>query len=106
MSAARCAIKMRSAESDTKRATELLQQDLHNGSLHCFGIHTHCSTDCCKIVRTSTTTTTTNTHATTSSEEGTSELGEADAAHDIAAQEEQFWRDAIGLEAVRSVARN
>ncbi len=29
--AARCAIKMRSAESDTKRATELLRQDLSNG---------------------------------------------------------------------------
>ena len=43
--AARCAIKMRSGEKDTKRAVELLRQDLRNGPLHCFGIHSNCSTD-------------------------------------------------------------
>lgn len=43
--AARCAIKMRSAEPDKKRATELLREDLRNGPLHCFGNHANCKTD-------------------------------------------------------------
>ena len=47
--AARCAIKMQSTGSDVKRATKLLQQDLRNGPLHCSGVHTNCSTDCCKV---------------------------------------------------------
>ncbi len=55
--AARCAINLRSAESDANRATELLRQDLRNGPLHCFGIHSYCSTDYCKVVRSSSTTT-------------------------------------------------
>ena len=63
--AARCAIKMRSTDPDKKRATELLRQDLRNGPLHCFGIHTHCSTDYCKIAQsthTDSTTITEDTH--------------------------------------------
>ena len=48
--AARCAIKMRSIESDAKRATELLHQDLINGPRHCFGMHSDCSTDYYKVV--------------------------------------------------------
>ena len=51
--AARCAIKMRSTGSDVKRATELLQQDLRNGPLHCFSVHTNCSTNYCKVTRSS-----------------------------------------------------
>ena len=51
--AARCAIKMQSTGSDVKRATELLQQDLRNGPLHCSGVHTSCSTDYCKVTRSS-----------------------------------------------------
>lgn len=47
--AARCAIKMRSAEPDRKRATELLHEDLRNGPLHCFGNHANCETDYCKF---------------------------------------------------------
>jgi len=47
-SAARCAIKMRSKEADQKKAVKLLEQDLINGPRHCFGIHTHCSSDFCK----------------------------------------------------------
>ena len=109
--AARCAIKMRSAESDAKRGTELLRQDLRNGPLHCFGIHSYCSTDYCKIVCNSNTTTTTNASISTStqSEESTLEDREKEPASVIASQEEQFWRDAIDeeeIEAVRSVARS
>ena len=47
-SAARCAIKMRSKEKDQKKAVKLLEQDLINGPRHCFGIHSHCSSDFCK----------------------------------------------------------
>ena len=47
--AARCAIRMRSSEPDRRRAVQLLQQDLRYGPLHCFGIHSSCSTDFCKV---------------------------------------------------------
>ena len=39
---------MRSKEADQKKAVKLLEQDLINGPRHCFGIHTHCSSDFCK----------------------------------------------------------
>ena len=42
-SAARCAIKMRSQEPDTKKAVKLLEQGLMNGPLHCSGFHSKCS---------------------------------------------------------------
>ena len=48
---ARCAIKMRSMESDKKAVIQKLQHDLHNSPLHCFGIHDNCNTDFCKIVQ-------------------------------------------------------
>ena len=106
--AARCAIKMRSAELDAKRGTELLRQDLRNGPLHCFGIHSYCSTDYCKIVCNSNTTTATNASISTStqSEESTLEDREKEPASVIASQEKQFCRDAIDeeTEAVHSVA--
>ncbi len=47
VSAARCAIRMRSKETDKTKALVSLRKDLVNGPLHCFGIHTHCSTDFC-----------------------------------------------------------
>ena len=50
-SAARCAIKMRNQEPDTKKAMKLLERDLVNGPLHCFGFHSRCSTDFCKVAR-------------------------------------------------------
>ncbi len=46
ISAARCAIKMRSKESDRVKTLSLLKKDLINGPRHCFGIHTHCSPEC------------------------------------------------------------
>ena len=49
--AARCAIKMRSKEENKSTAIKLLQEDLHNGPLHCFGIHGKCKPDYCKIVQ-------------------------------------------------------
>ena len=48
--AARCAIKMRSSMTDRKLAVKLLREDLRNGPFHCFGDHTKCSTDYCKVV--------------------------------------------------------
>ena len=51
VSAARCAIRMRSKETDAKKAVELLNRDLLNGPLHCFGIHSHCSTDFCSVAQ-------------------------------------------------------
>ena len=46
-SAARCAIKMRSKEPNTREAVQLLKRDLKNGPYHCFGNHTNCSPDFC-----------------------------------------------------------
>ena len=51
VSGACCAIRMRSYETDVKKAVELLNRDLLNGPLHCFGIHSHCSTDFCTVAR-------------------------------------------------------
>ncbi len=51
VSAARCAIKMRSKESNAKTAVEKLKKDLMNGPRHCFGIHSNCSTDFCTIAQ-------------------------------------------------------
>ena len=50
-SAARCAIKMRSKESDQAKAIKQLEQDLINGPLHCFGHHSKCSADFCRTVQ-------------------------------------------------------
>lgn len=47
-SAARCAIRMRSQETDVKKAVKKLKQDLKNGPFHCFGVHTKCSPDFCQ----------------------------------------------------------
>ena len=51
VSAARCAIRMRSKESNTAKALVSLRKDLFNGPLHCFGIHARCSPDFCTTVR-------------------------------------------------------
>ena len=51
VSAARCAIRMRSAEPDRKKAVKLLQSDLVNGPKHCFGLHHACSPDFCSTAR-------------------------------------------------------
>ena len=50
-SAARCAIKMRSQESDQSEAARLLERDILNGPLHCFGHHDKCSADFCSTAR-------------------------------------------------------
>ncbi len=51
VSAAHCAIRMRSKETDRKKAVKLLKQDLINGPSHCFGIHDRCSPDFCSTVQ-------------------------------------------------------
>ena len=56
--AARCAIKMQSDFTNKKHAADLLREDLRNGPLHCFGVHTECSTDYCQVMRDTTTHTT------------------------------------------------
>lgn len=51
VSAARSAIRMRSKESDKKKALASLKHDLQNGPRHCFGFHEHCSLDFCKTAQ-------------------------------------------------------
>ena len=56
-SAVKCAIIMRSNDVhtnkvDKKTAAKLLQEDILNSALHCFGSHHKCKPDYCKTVRT------------------------------------------------------
>ena len=114
--AARCAIIMRSGKKDTKLAVNLLRKDQRNGPLHCFGIHTNCSTDYCKAKMTCTDATD-NTqlhHVNIDSIDSIDTLEQLDPEQseeqelvDIATQEEQFWHDALNeeeMEDVRSIA--
>ena len=48
--AAQCAVIMRSKESNKHKAAELLQEDILNSPLHCFGSHHKCKADYCKLV--------------------------------------------------------
>ena len=47
---ARCAIIMRSKEDDKVKAAILLQEDILNCPMHCFGIHHKCRPEYCKVV--------------------------------------------------------
>ena len=90
--AARCAIKMRSTMPDRKLAVKLLHADLRNSPLHCFGIHTECSTDYCKVAKTArlnkdTSTDTTNTGSPPPSPTGL--------VANTVPQEIQQWEDAL-----------
>ena len=49
--AARCAIKMRSKETNRSQALRSLERDLINGPYHCFGHHSRCSPDFCSTAR-------------------------------------------------------
>ena len=51
VSAARCAIRMRSKHEDRKVGVRLLRQDLVNGPNHCFGNHQKCSPDFCSTAK-------------------------------------------------------
>ena len=50
-SSMRCAIISRSKLSDKAKAARLLQKDILNCALHCFGSHKKCSADFCKVVQ-------------------------------------------------------
>ena len=102
--AARCSIKMRSTVEDKTTAVALLREDLRNGPLHCFGIHTNCKTDYCKAVQLDLSTKESVEHLSTQSPD-TDEL----CVRTIAEEEERIWSDTLddeGLEAVRSVPTN
>ena len=49
--AAQYAIIMRSEENDKRTAASLLQDDIMNGPMHCFGYHHKCRPEYCKVVR-------------------------------------------------------
>ena len=89
--AARCAIKMRSGIPNRKHATELLHADLHNGPLHCLGVHTNCSTNCYKVLQGGTSSTSTKETPPNASKEP------------VAAQQQQAWEDAFDEENLESV---
>ena len=47
--AAQCAIIMQSKEGDKQKAAALLQEDIMNSSLHCFGSHHKRKPEYCKV---------------------------------------------------------
>ena len=51
VSAALCAIRMRSKEPDRRKAVKLLERDLINGPRHCFGHRDMCSSDFCSTAK-------------------------------------------------------
>ena len=86
--------QMRSEIPNRKHAAELLRADLRNGPLHCFGVHTNCSTDYCKVVQGGTSSTSTSETPSNASEES------------VAAQQQQAWEDALNEENLESVRSN
>ena len=108
---ARCAIKMRSQLTDKGTAAKLLREDLRNGPFHCFGDHSHCSTDYCKVAqRTANEQTDVDVGSTLPNDTARSVIMESDPSTDIqmvAGQEQRLWEDALGeanLEDVRSIS--
>ncbi len=51
VSAARCAIKMKSTEANRSVGVMLLMRDVLNGPNQCFSNHSKCSSDFCSTVR-------------------------------------------------------
>ena len=49
VTAVRCAIRMRSQESDKTSAARKLEADIRNSVQHIFGCHSNCSIDFCKV---------------------------------------------------------
>ncbi len=80
-SAARCAIKMRSKETNRSQALQSLERDLINGPYHCFGHHSRCSPDFCSTAR-------------EKLQQSTSTEGSDD--HDTTAQENESSDNALG----------
>ena len=50
-SAAGCAIKMHSKETNKQKGLRSLERDLINGPFHCFGHHARCSPNFCSTAR-------------------------------------------------------
>ena len=94
--AARCAIKMRSALTDKKEAAKLLRQDLRNGPYHCFGDHSHCSTDYCRVTESSEQAMTGRMPPTDNA--ASDESGMSTDVQRIADQEQRLWEDALNEE--------
>ena len=92
--AARSAIKMRSSICDKKLAAELLRQDLYNGPLHCFGIHTNCSPDYCRGVQATNGSTNTDTHTENPAHTSSPQSDETTIIT-VADNEKQVWDDVM-----------
>ncbi len=106
--AARCAIKMRSTLTDRGAAAKLLRQDLRNGPFHCFGDHSKCSTDYCKVAQSEhcEQTDTGSSAPIDTANPSITESGVTADIHGVADQEQRLWEDALSednLEDVRSV---
>ena len=104
--AARCAIKMRSAHSNKGEAVKLLCEDLQNGSYHCFGDHSRCSTDYCKVVQKKARQQFSSIEHASSESTNNTTCTEMDMTTDIsgvAEQEQRLWQDALNEENLEDV---
>ena len=104
--AARCAIKMRSVHSNKGEAVKLLREDLRNGPYHCFGDHSRCSTDFCKVAqKTAKQQSSSIEHAPSENTHNVTHI-EMDMNTDIsevAEQEQRLWQDALNEENLEDV---
>lgn len=104
--AARCAIKMKSAHSNKGEAVKLLREDLRNGPFHCFGDHSRCSTDYCKVAQKAPNQQSSSTeHAPSESIDNTTqtEMEVTTVISEVAEQEQRLWQDALNEENLEDV---
>ena len=104
--AARCAIIMRSAHSNKGEAVKLLREDLQNGPYHCFGDHSRCSTDYCKVKQKAAKQQCSDTEHRQPESTNNTTWTERDMTTDIsevAEQEQRLWQDALNEENLEDV---
>ena len=92
-SAVRCAIRMRSAEKDHKKAAKLLQSDIKNSVNHVFGNHSNCSSDFCKKRENSSK----NEESENNNENQACEVDNLDQ-NDIFEDQAKFWKEGASIQ--------
>ena len=94
--------RLRSENSNCLQALKLLRADLYNSPLHCFGVHTNCSTDFCKAAQKSSSSSSSLTVSSLSSQaiqdSSSTSIDYSSLSvdiRDIAEQEAEMWQDTV-----------
>lgn len=98
---------MRSRLGNRKVAVKQLREDLRNGPLHCFGTHSNCNTDYCKVAQSDH-----GEHADTglslpidTAKPSSIESVEITGIHKVAEQEQRLWEDALDEKILKTYAQ-